>query len=281
MSDDLDYDALYALVSDVVTQRATCTLFGRTDSKRSVIISVDRGDIVCLRCGTKTGHDAVVALREMRWGSFRVDDTLLELHSGTPPPTAEIIAALHPARALADESADDAAAGRAVEPTRETVLLCDLLSHYVGPVAPVLCSEQIGALGGLEHRGHLELVLGRLALEIENTAEADEFVSAAHHALDARLPPEPQSAADQHITAETERGFDADEAQSVLCQLFADYLGPVAPILCDEQIAAVGGLHNRGSLGAVIARLADEIAERDEAERFLVRAREAFGIVLD
>ncbi|MDJ0741429.1 MAG: hypothetical protein QNJ91_17075 [Gammaproteobacteria bacterium] len=281
MSDDLDYDAFYALVSDAVTQGTTCTVFGRTDSKHSVILSVDRGDIVCLRCGTKTGHDAIAALRQMQRGSFRVDDTPLKLHSGAPPPTAEIIAALHPATAVSDDDVGDTRSTQRVEPTREAVLLCDLLSRYVGPVAPLLCSEQIGAVGGLEHRGHLELVLGRLALEIEDAAEADEFVSAAHRALGASLPPQPRPPSQAATSPEDATPFDAGDAEAVLGQLLADYLGPVAPVICEEQITAAGGLHSHRQLAAVISGLAYEIAERDESERFLAQAREAFGPVLD
>lgn len=280
MSERLEYDAFYELFADKVTSSVTCTIFGRTDSNHSVIIGLDRGRVVCLRCGAMKGTDAVAKLRETQWGTFRVDDTLLELKSAPPPSTVDLIAALHPATAPSSSEPVINTKERQVEPTREARLLCDLLSRYIGPVAPVLCSEQIGAVGGLNHRGQLGKVLGQLAHEIDDASEAGEFVSTAHREIGPLLPPDPQGA-QRSVAAQTiEAKFDAAQAASALCSIVAEYLGPVAPIVCEDKIAEVGGLKGRQELESTIRKLAGEIGTNAEAEQFVARARKTFKTIL-
>ena len=280
MSERLEYDAFYQRLADRVSNGVTCTIFGRTDSNHSVIIGLDQGRIVCFRCGAKKGMDAVAALRQMPWGMFRVDDTLLELHSTPPPPTVDLIAALHPAKAPSLAEPGLGGTGCQVEPSREAILLCDLLSRYIGPVAPVLCSEQIGAVGGLDHHAQLEQVLGQLAHEIEDASEANEFVSVAHREIGPLLPPAPHDTPESGPSQTTGVEFDAAQAASALCGIVADYLGPVAPIVCKEKIAEVGGLQGRQELESAIREIAGEIGVNAEAEQFVTRARATLKTLL-
>lgn len=280
MSERLEYNAFYELLANTVTSGETCTIFGRTDSNHSVIIGLDRGRVVCLRCGAKKGMDAVAKLRETQWGTFRIDDTLIELHSAPPPPTADLIAALHPATTPSSLEPDLDASERQVEPTREARLLCDLLSRYVGPVAPLLCSEQISVVGGLNYRGQLGKVLGQLAQEIDDASEAAEFVSTAHREIGPLLFPDPQDT-EQTVAPQTiTEKFDAVQAASALCSIVADYLGPVAPIVCEDKIAEVGGLKGRQEIESTIRKLAGEIGANAEAEQFVARARKTFKTIL-
>ena len=280
MSERLEYEAFYQLLADRVSNGATCTIFGRTESNRSVIIGLDQGRIVCFRCGAKKGMDAVAALRQTQWGTFRVDDALLELHSAPPPPTVDLIAALHPATAQSLAKPGLGGDGRQIEPTRQAILLCDLLSRYIGPVAPVLCSEQIGAVGGLDHHGQLEQVLGQLAHEIDDAGEANEFVSVAHREIGPLLAHAPLDASESGSPQTTAGAFDAAQAASALCGIVADYLGPVAPIICEEKIAEVGGLKGRQELESAIRELAGEIGANAEAQQFVTRARATFKTFL-
>lgn len=276
MTERMDYQAFYALVSDLVTNEQTCTLFGRTDTNHSVIIGIDAGDITCIRCGPKRGGDAIGALREMQSGSFRVDEALIELRSPELPPTAQLLADLHPAAeapaaAAPDTAATDSGHGRHTEQAK---LLCDLLSRYVGPVAPLLCAEEIKAAGGLDSQHQLDRILKQLAREIDNSHEATEFVSTAYRELSHLLIAAVPSAA---ATVSTP-AIDERQAVKALCSIVTDYLGPVAPIVCEEKISEAGGLHDLRQLQAVIHALAQEISERNEADRFVVRAHTLFGI---
>ena len=283
MSDRLDYPAFYELVTELVSSSATSTLFGRTDTNHSVIIGLDGGTIVCVRCGPKRGLAAIHALRSMQWGTFRVDDALVELSSPTLPPTGELVAALHPgATVFEDTPGDDSAdpAQQSDNHSAEAKLLCDLLSRYVGPVAPVLCSEEIKAVGGLDHLGKLDLVLGKLAREIDDAGEASEFVLLAQRELAHRFAPPPSTGPADTVTPPSKALLDPTQAAKDLCGLVSDYLGPVAEILCQEKIAEVGGLNGRHELDSVIRHLAREIDEQREAEQFLSRARAHFAAAM-
>jgi hypothetical protein len=280
MSDSLDYDGFYRLLADCVSARKTCTIFGRTDANNSVIIGLDSGRIACLRCGSKKGMDVVAALRGMHSGTFRVDDVLIELHSAPPPPTADLMAALHPTIAPSQPQPAAGAAPGKVEPTREAIMLCEMLARYIGPVAPVLCQEQIGAIGGLHHREQLDQVLGRLAQEIDDASEASDFVSAANREIAPLLSPAPSGAS--WTTAPRDHGlaFDPGAAGTALCGIVADYLGPIAPIVCEEKIAEVGGLRGPNELELAIRNIAGEIGDMAEAERFIAQVRAALDAVL-
>lgn len=189
MSVRLDYDAFYRLLADSVSEVATCTIFGRTDSNHSVIIGLDRGRIVCLRCGARKGMEAVAALREMQTGTFRVDDSLLELHSTAPPPTADLIAALHPTHGKVPASdATERHAGVTFDAAAVGSSLCSIVSDYLGPVAPIVCEEKIAEVGGLRGREELEAAIRNLAWEIDDSGgEADRFVMQARATFESIL----------------------------------------------------------------------------------------------
>ena len=277
MSDRLDYQAFYDLVTDLVSKRGAHTIYGRTDNNHSVIVGVRDGEVVCINCGAKRGMAALPVLREMSWGTFRVEDSAFSLRSTGLAPTAEVVAALSPFADLGTFANAAPAVEGPPKAGREAKLLCELLSRYIGPVAPVVCAEQIAVVGGLGGQGQLEQVVANLAGEIADPKEAEEFRTLAVRELTvpvgATQTPAPVTVPDVQLPAPR-------EAAAALCGLVTDYLGPVAPIVCEEKIAAVGGLVGRRQLEAVIQNLALEIDERTEAQQFIDRARERFRAVL-
>ncbi len=279
MSDRLDYQAFFDLLRTRVAGKGTHTLFGRTDSNHAVIIGLRGGEVVCVTCGAKRGVAAIPALRQMSWGTFRVEDSLVPLQSSGLPPTNEILASLSPFADLDSfkvETKPASAAGST--PNREARTLCSLLSRYLGPVAPMLCAEKITAAGGLHNSDQLDRVLRQLAQEIGSAKEAEEFMTLARGELGALLQLRSPEGAKPMADPPPGR-FAGEQAAAALCALVTDYLGPVAPILCEEKIAAVGGLLGRPQLEAVIQNLALEIGEQDEARQFVIQARQRLGLL--
>jgi hypothetical protein len=59
-----------------------------------------------------------------------------------------------------------------------------------------------------------------------------------------------------------------------LTTLLTDYMGPVAPIVCDDCLAACGTPLTAEALSTAIARMAQEIGSASEAQSFSLQARQ-------
>jgi hypothetical protein len=180
MSELLDYSGLYHLLADLVAKRRTNTLLGKTDTNHSVMIGIRDGEIVSLICAGKRGRSAIPVIRKIESLTVRLEDTAGHPSGADLPPTADIISALSPS-AYAQDMGQVAASPGGVAPDQqgEGPRLCELLSRYVGPIAPVICSDAIKAAGGLGNQAQRQRVILALAKEIDNEAEADLFIESA------------------------------------------------------------------------------------------------------
>jgi hypothetical protein len=186
MAELLDYSGLYQLLADLVAKKRTGTLLGRTDTNHSVMIGVRSGEIVSLICAGKRGRSAIPAVRKITALTFRLEDNAAQAGGADMPPTADIMHALRPSADFEDVDAaaapmDRLAAGQAGDGPK----LCELLSQFVGPIAPVLCTETIRAAGGLGDEARREQVIFALAKEIGNETEAAQFIESARKILSA------------------------------------------------------------------------------------------------
>lgn len=180
----LDYSGLYQLLSELVGKKRSGTILGKTDTNNSLIIGVRGGEIVSLICAGKRGRSAIAAIRKINAVTFRFEDTAA-LPSGVElPPTAEILHALSPWSSAEDLAgatapADRGSPGQGVDGSK----LCELLSRFIGPIAPVLCSEAISAAGGLGDDARREQVIFTLAKEIDDDGESAQFIESARRLL--------------------------------------------------------------------------------------------------
>jgi hypothetical protein len=182
MAELLDYSGLYQLLTDLIAQKRTCTLFGRTDNNRAIMIGVMRGEIVTLNCAGRRGDAAIPVLRQVVTLTFRLDDGVAQGRMELPP-TADILAALMPS--AGDGKLTDLAHPPEVTqgPEGDGPRLCELLAQFLGPIAPVLCSEGIRAAGGLDGEAQKQRVILTLAKEIDDEGESKQFVDSARKIL--------------------------------------------------------------------------------------------------
>ena len=185
MAELLDYSGFYQLLGDLIAEKRTNTLLGKTDNNRSVIIGIRGGEIVSLICAGKRGRQAISAIRQISALTFRLDDTAAPAGGPDLPPTSEIMAALMPSAGGQDPGRPVVATSGAGAPGQDPdgTRLCELLSRFLGPIAPVLCMETIGAAGGLDGEARKRAVILSLAKEIDNEAEAKQFVEGARKIL--------------------------------------------------------------------------------------------------
>ena len=75
-----------------------------------------------------------------------------------------------------------------------------------------------------------------------------------------------------------ERAVDAQRSIKLLCDLLHDYLGPVAPLICDD-LTQRGNLRTSADLDAAIIKLAAEIESSSESQEFIQRARQEVALL--
>jgi hypothetical protein len=71
-----------------------------------------------------------------------------------------------------------------------------------------------------------------------------------------------------------ETPIDTQQCMETLCALLHDYLGPVAPLICEDLTQGGASLNTQAELDEAIVQLAAEIESTTESEEFLARARE-------
>ena len=118
MAELLDYSGFYQLLGDLVAEKRTNTLLGKTDNNRSVIIGIRGGEIVSLICAGRRGRQAISAIRQIAALTFRLDDTAAPAGRPDLPPTSEIMAALMPSAGGQDPGRPVAATSAGGAPVR-------------------------------------------------------------------------------------------------------------------------------------------------------------------
>ena len=73
---------------------------------------------------------------------------------------------------------------------------------------------------------------------------------------------------------------DCQWVQEVLCKVLADYMGPIAPLVCRDTVKAAGGIDSPEQVKRVVEDLAQEIDNLAEAERFRAQAQAELGSLL-
>lgn len=180
----LDYSGLYQLLSELVGKKRSGTILGKTDTNNSLIIGVRGGEIVSMICAGKRGRLAIAAIRKINAVTFRLEDTAALPGAVELPPTTDILHALSPWTSPEEVAGATAPADRLSSGQGgDGMKLCDLLSRFIGPIAPVLCSEAISAAGGLGDDARREQVIFTLAKEIDDEGEAAQFIETARRLL--------------------------------------------------------------------------------------------------
>ena len=84
-----------------------------------------------------------------------------------------------------------------------------------------------------------------------------------------------------HASPSKTTKFNTSKAGKMLCALLQEYLGPIAPMVCEEAVLSVGEVRTLGHLHTLVDRLAQEIDAPEEAKSFTNQALEQLkGVTL-
>ena len=187
MGEFAHYGELVSVLKQSVKDRTTGTLFIRTDNNRSVMVGLDRGEIVMLACGVKRGLDAVPEIRAIRGGSYRLTSSAIDIGASALPPTADLLRMLEgtqPAAPPSPGGAPRAAEGGAESDARPAVdLLRKIFSEFIGPIGIMVFEGVLKRLGAPRGAEEIERLIEALAGELGDPGEASRFKQTARARL--------------------------------------------------------------------------------------------------
>ena len=156
MKGPINRHQLIELLQSFIEKGHTTTLYVTTDDKQLITVGVDQGKIVSLRCGHKRGERAIPMIRKMQTGTYRLDE------KSQPHPNVGV--RLPPSEALlhllsGEEGGERDETGQTIDCQWVHDVLCKVLGEYMGPIAPVICSEAVEAVGGLDSQEKIQQVV--------------------------------------------------------------------------------------------------------------------------
>ena len=184
MSTEITRNQLIEKVKALVEDKRSSTVYARTDDNRSIIIGIDAGEIVSLVCGPKRGEQAIPVIRDMVKGTYQLQDKVMSFeHLGARPTSNDSLLSL-----LSLSSDDDSGADHDQE-TCDWVrdVFCKALAAYMGPIAPLVCTQTISAVGGVDSPDKVRRVVDALAAELDDAREAERFKAKVHEELGRRV----------------------------------------------------------------------------------------------
>lgn len=184
------HDQFLTMLKHLVDRDYSGTVFVRTENNRLAIIGIREGDIVYLSYGTKRGVDAIPLMREIDGGTFRITKSTNAFSPCVLPDTGDVLSLLQASEQVVHQTVHELKHGTA-EPNHGAADmatdmeeigkgLCLLLGEYMGPIAQVICQEQLEELGRAPTHNDLRSIITRLSREIDEPAEAQAFVHRAY-----------------------------------------------------------------------------------------------------
>lgn len=182
MSAEISRAEVFRMIRGLVTGKGTATLYIHTDNNRMIIVAAQDGEIITLTSGPKHGAKAIPMLQEMQSAKVRVDDNAISLRSENMPPTSELLTLIETETPDAsDESGKRSPATRVLTPKVEEAkgILSQLLTEYMGPIAPMYCEQVLDSLGNSLDGDNLLIAVDKMAKEAGGPAEAQAFTEQA------------------------------------------------------------------------------------------------------
>jgi hypothetical protein len=182
MSDQISSAEVIQMIRDLVNRTQTATLYVRTDQNHVVIVATKGGEIITLSSGSAHGEKAIPVLREMQWATVRVDGNAIAYHSEAMPPTPTLLGLLssdtQPASRVNGKRLDSAGLSN-VDSERVKKILSELLSEYLGPIAPMFCEQVLESVGDSLDPKRLRMAVEKMAAEAGGTEEVRDFTNRA------------------------------------------------------------------------------------------------------
>lgn len=185
MGQQYDCRWLWELLSELVAERRTGTVFIKSDDAHAGMVLLSEGEIVSIMYRSEFGAPALELIRQVSGGTCRFNAGAQGVKGGECPPTGEILHALA-SRGQNTVSGSADAAQHVDDKATLQGFLSDLSQHlqsYIGPIAPMVVKDAVAEMGQLQRADQAESLISRLMGEIDDQGDASRFLSAALKSL--------------------------------------------------------------------------------------------------
>ncbi|MCP5425014.1 MAG: DUF4388 domain-containing protein [Gammaproteobacteria bacterium] len=156
-------------------ERRTGMVFITTDNNHLAQLSLEQGEIVYLFFNKQHGIGALQDLRLVKGGHLRFTLGAIPAFRSVLPTTAEILDFLQdrgdPSAPNLDPSGTAAPVAKSGLTEREKVILQEELTEFIGPMAAIVCQENLASAPDLN------AALDGLSRNLPDPAQATRFVS--------------------------------------------------------------------------------------------------------
>ncbi|PLY17009.1 MAG: hypothetical protein C0631_00275 [Sedimenticola sp.] len=193
MRDNLTYSELLDVLTGLVDEKTSGTLFIRTDSNHVITIALDAGQIYAMFYSARRGRKAIPLISNIAGGSYKLESSGLKGISHDLPSTPEILNLLRNPH-VAEESGPDSGAGASggeITDKNKTILcqeLKNLLAEHLGPIAEMVFDDTVDEAGDFCATPELaQALVSKLAADIDDADEVEQFKSRAYAAINRML----------------------------------------------------------------------------------------------
>ena len=254
----ISLDSLIVEIQRLSQEKITGTIFISADNRRTAQINLLKGNIVALSCLNMRGMKALLLIRQLNpnWFKF-IQGTSVTTDSDLPS-TADILNSLISSCNSISESS-----GSAANTQQTDAVLQETLMEFMGPVAPLICNKV------LPQARNLDEAIDLLAHEIPDRQQALSFKEQVGQKIlllnseSSVAPASPNSGSKSNVVIE----IISQKTRTVLQEALVEFMGPVAPLICNKVLRRVR------SLDQAIDLLTQEISDQKQAARFKDQVR--------
>lgn len=191
MEDYLTFSQLLELLTELVDERRSGTLFIRSEANHVITIGLEEGQIIALLYGAKRGQNAIPLICQINTGRYRFEsDVLSGIHQELPT-TPEILNQLRSRDSIpaANEVLRDTIPTGSGISTEKRDRLCrqlkELLGNYLGPIAQMVFDDAVAESGAFYATpDQAKAFIQKLTLDIDNPREVEDFRNKAFEVFD-------------------------------------------------------------------------------------------------
>ena len=245
----MSHDSLVAELQKRIQEKKSGTLFISADNRRTAQINLLNGNIVALSCLNKRGVDALHLLQQLNPSWFQFIEGSSIATDRDLPSNAVIMSSL---------VSDFGSVSESVESTASTPQTDEMLKHilaeFMGPVAPLICNKI------MRQTRNLDQAIDLLAQEIPDQQQVVEFKNKVSQQLlllnssSDFITTSPSTTAKNNAIVE----IIPHKTRTLLKDALVDFVGPVAPLICNKVLRQARSLHQ------AIELLAQEIPDQQQ-----------------
>lgn len=190
MRENVPYSRILQVLSDLVDNKSSGTLFIRSDCNHAIALALDTGRIYAIFHGARRGRKAIPVIRNISGGTYKFETSGLSGISHEIPTTPEILNLLRTPHGIEETGPAGASVGRnasEISEEKKNLLyqqLKSLLAEHLGPIAEMVFEDAMDEIGDFCSTPELARgLIDKLSFDIDDASEVSQFREKAYVAI--------------------------------------------------------------------------------------------------